>query len=103
VSEHSVKIFLILFICLGLYGLIVGVYLKISAVKSPNPARVRVMARKYLLRGIATALLSLLAYVLVLGGLLAPWLILVVLVALLMVIEVIIVRALNLNVTISEQ
>jgi len=104
VSENAVKIFLILFICSGLWSLIVSLYLKMRAVKSsPNPARVRILARKYLLRGIATELLSLVAYLLVFRGSFAPRLILVTLAALLLGIEFIIVRALNLKAPMSEQ
>ena len=103
-SEYSVKMFLILFICSGLWSLIVGVYLQISAVKSsPTPTRVRLRARKYLMRGITTEVLSLCAYVLVLSGALAPGLILVGLASLLVGIEFLIVRALNLNVPVKEQ
>ena len=97
-SEHSVKIFLILLICSGVMSLMVSAYLRISEVKrSPNPARVRLLARKYFLRGSVTELLSLLAYFLVLREWLAPSAILLGLAAILLGIEFLIVRLLKLN------
>ncbi len=103
-SEYLVKIFLILFICSGLLSLVGGVYLKVhSAKSSSNPTKVRALAHKYLLRGFTTELLSLLAYTLVIKGLLAPGLVLIMLVALFLCIEFIIVRALNLNVPVSRR
>ena len=103
-SEYSVKIFLILFSCSGLLSLIAGVYLKVRKTKrSRDPKRVRTLARKYLWRGVSSVTLSLVAYASVTKGMFAPWLILIMLVALLPCIEFLIARAMHLNIPVKER
>jgi hypothetical protein len=104
VSDQSTKIFLILFICSGLLSLFASAYMRFSEGKgSSDPGRVRTLSRKFLWRGVSTEVLSLIAYALLISGRLTPWLILIVLVALVLGIEFLIARTLNLSGTVNGQ
>lgn len=103
-SEYSVKAFLILLMCSGLLSLFAGTYLKISAIKrSSDPGRVRTLAYKYLWRGISAEVLSLVAYVLFIRGVISSWVILLALAAVLLGIEFFIERGQKPNVSVSER
>ena len=103
-SEYSVKIFLIFFLCSGLLSLFAGIYLRVYEIRrSRDPKRVGTLARRSLWRGVSTTTLSLVAYASVVTGMFAPWLILITLAVLLLGIQFLIARTLNLKIPVNEQ